>query len=55
MVNNVMHTLKTHFVNPFDSSLDSDKLYNVVSNTPVISSISLTVYLIPRKVESCVN
>ena len=40
MVNNVIHTLNTHFVNPFDPSLANDKLYNVVSGVSVCSSIS---------------
>ena len=40
MVNNVIHMLNTHFVNPFDPSLDSDKLYNVFSGALVCSSIS---------------
>ena len=40
MVNNVIHTLNTHFVNPFDPSLAGDKLYYVVSGAPVCSSIS---------------
>ena len=39
MVNNAIHMLNTHFVNPFDPSLASDKLY-VVSGAPVCFNIS---------------
>ena len=40
MVNNIVNTLTIHFVNPFDPSLDDDKLYNIVSGAPVSSTIS---------------
>ena len=39
MVENVIKALKTCFINPFDPSLDSTKLYNLVSGCPVKESV----------------
>eukprot|EP00794_Sanderia_malayensis_P020967 gene20967-biopygen15473 len=40
MVENVIVSLKTCFINPFDPSLDSTELYNLVSGCPVKQNIS---------------
>ena len=34
MVNAVVETLHTHFINPFSEELDIDKLYNIGSGAP---------------------
>ena len=40
MVENVIVSLTTCFINPFDPSLDSTELYNLVSGCPVKQNIS---------------
>ena len=54
MVNNAIHTLNTHFVKPFDPSLDSDNcimLFLVLQYAPEYQ----TVCLILRKMENYLN
>ena len=40
MVGKVMDVIVTQFINPFDESLDNDKLYSLVSGGAVNESIS---------------
>ena len=45
-VQKLLHVLTTEYINPFDPSLDKDKLYNISSGTPVDSELAREIRLI---------